>query len=74
MKTHFQDNQGDDSISFLFQYGFHYKPSLSQILTFALEARLDKPKEVNELQSHAAECALHYGIPAALVDRAKTVT
>ncbi|KAJ9121611.1 hypothetical protein QFC22_002231 [Naganishia vaughanmartiniae] len=36
--------------------------------------QLERPRELVDLQSSAAECALHYGVSAAIVERAKVVT
>ncbi|KAJ9102410.1 hypothetical protein QFC21_002810 [Naganishia friedmannii] len=36
--------------------------------------QLERPREIADLQSSAAECALHYGVSAAIVERAKVVT
>ncbi|GHJ87580.1 hypothetical protein NliqN6_3982 [Naganishia liquefaciens] len=36
--------------------------------------QLERPKALSDLRSHAAECALYHGVPAALVNRAKEVT
>lgn len=61
--------------AFRFSFSKMSYPSLFvTVADICLVARLDKPKDMRDLHSHAAECAFYYGVPPAVIERAKKVT
>ncbi|KAJ9098348.1 hypothetical protein QFC19_006472 [Naganishia cerealis] len=63
-----------DFAPFAWQMKTHFQDDHGERDQLTFLFQLDRPQELSDLQSSAAECALHYGVSAALVERAKVVT
>ncbi|KAJ9125783.1 hypothetical protein QFC24_002567 [Naganishia onofrii] len=63
-----------DFSPFAWQMKTHFQDDRGERDQLSFLFQLERPRELEDLQSSAAECALHYGVSAAIVERAKVVT